>query len=136
MKKAFDFKGAIKQIHLHLPYKFHDLLSVKNLDVLSFEYAASPQNIAVVPKRLLDQADKQIRVGVSRTDIDSLVAELGDKGITKPSNDQIVETEATIRKRYVLAKKKYGERLAFTGPDCGLSGCQARNQHSFCWKEQ
>ncbi len=122
VKKAFDFKDAVKQIHLHLPYKFHELLGVENLDVLSFEYAASPQNIAVVPKRLLDQADKQIRVGISRTDIDSLIAELKDKGISKPSNDQLVESEATIRKRYVFAKKKYGETLAFTGPDCGLSG--------------
>ena len=122
MEKAFDFKGAIKQIHLHSTFKLHDLVCVKNLDVLSFEYAASPRNIEAVPKRFLDDADKLIRVGISRTDIDSLVAELADKGITKPSNDQLVENEDTIRKRYILAKEKYGERLAFTGPDCGLSG--------------
>ncbi len=122
IEKAFDFKGAVKQIHLHSASKLHDLLCVKNLEVLSFEYAASPQNIEAVPKRFLDDSDKQIRVGISRTDINSMVAELADKGISEPSNDQLVETEDTIKRRYVLAKEKYGERLAFTGPDCGLNG--------------
>lgn len=122
MEKAFEFKSAVKQIHLHSSSKLHDLLCVKNLDVLSFEFAASPRNIEAVPKHFLDESDKQIRVGISRTDIDSLISELADKGVAKPSNDQIVESEETIRKRYVLAKEKYGERLAFTGPDCGLSG--------------
>ncbi len=120
LEKAYDFQGPIKQIHLHFASGVHDLLSVKGLDVLSFEYAASPKNIEAVPKSVLEKADKQIRVGIARTDIDSIWAELYEKGITKPSTEQLVENLETIKKRYRFAKEKYGERLTFTGPDCGL----------------
>ncbi len=122
LEKTFDFQGAIKQIHLHSASGLHDLLRVKNLDVLSFEYAASPSNIEAVPKSMLEKADKQIRVGISRTDIDSILAELYEKGVAKPSSEQLVEPEETIRKRYMVAEEKYGDRMTFTGPDCGLGG--------------
>ncbi len=120
LEKAYDFQGPIRQIHLHFASGIHDLLAVKGLDVLSFEYAASPKNIDAVSKGMLDGADKQIRVGIARTDIDSIWAELYEKGITQPTTDHIVEPTQTIQKRYRLAKEKYGERLTFTGPDCGL----------------
>jgi 5-methyltetrahydropteroyltriglutamate--homocysteine methyltransferase len=94
---------------------------VKGLDVLSFEYAASPKNIEDVPKSILEKADKQIRVGIARTDIDAIYAELYENGITKPTTEQLVEPEETMRKRYLFAKEKYGESMTFTGPDCGLS---------------
>jgi len=122
LEKAYDFQGPIKQIHLHFASGVRDLLEVKGLDVLSFEYAASPKNIEAVPKVVLEKADKQIRVGVSRTDIDSIWAELYEKGITQPSNEQLVETEEVIKKRFSFAKEKYDERMTFTGPDCGLGG--------------
>jgi 5-methyltetrahydropteroyltriglutamate--homocysteine methyltransferase len=120
LEKAYDFQGPIKQIHLHFASGIHDLLTIKGLNVLSFEYAASPKNIESVPKSMLERADKQIRVGVSRTDIDSIFAELYEKGIVKPSNEQLVDSVDTIRNRYRIAKEKYGERMTFTGPDCGL----------------
>ncbi|MDH5734442.1 MAG: hypothetical protein OEY88_11785 [Candidatus Bathyarchaeota archaeon] len=122
LEKAFDFKGVIRHIHLHSPSRVRDILDVKNLDVLSFEYAASPKNIESVSKNMLDSADKQIRVGISRTDIDSIIAELCDKGITKPTAEQLVESEGAIRKRFINAKEKYGEMMTFAGPDCGLGG--------------
>jgi 5-methyltetrahydropteroyltriglutamate--homocysteine methyltransferase len=120
LEKAFDFQGAVRQVHLHSVSRLPDLLEVGNIDVLSFEYAASPKNIEGVSKKMLEDADKQIRVGVSRTDIDSIVAELYDKGVTQPTAEQLVEAEEVIKKRYVAAKAKYGERMTFTGPDCGL----------------
>jgi len=120
LEKAFDFQGVVRQIHLHSASRLPDLLEVGNIDVLSFEYAASPKNIESVSRKILEDADKQIRVGVSRTDIDSIMAELHDKGVTKPTSEQLVEDEEVIRKRYVSAKEKFGERMTFTGPDCGL----------------
>jgi 5-methyltetrahydropteroyltriglutamate--homocysteine methyltransferase len=120
LQKAYDFSGPIKQIHLHFTTGIHDLLNVQGLDVLSFEYAASPKNIESVPKSVLQKADKQIRVGIARTDIDAIWAELNEKGITKPSTEQMVETIEAMKKRYVFAKEKYGETMTFTGPDCGL----------------
>ena len=122
LEKAFDFSGVVKQIHLHSSSKVADLLTVKNLDVLSFEYAASPKNIEAVSKKMLDEADKQIRVGISRTDIDSIMAELYEKGIAKPNSEQLVESGETIKRRFLKAQEKYGERMTFTGPDCGLGG--------------
>jgi 5-methyltetrahydropteroyltriglutamate--homocysteine methyltransferase len=120
LEKAFDFQGAVRQIHLHSTSRLPDLLEVGNIDVLSFEYAASPKNIEGVSRKMLEGADKQIRVGVSRTDIDSIVAELYDRGVVKPTAEQLVEAEEVIKKRYVAAKEKYGDRMTFTGPDCGL----------------
>jgi 5-methyltetrahydropteroyltriglutamate--homocysteine methyltransferase len=120
LEKTFDFGRVVRQIHLHSPSRLADCLNVKNIDVVSFEGAASPKNVEAVSKKMLDASDKQIRVGVARTDIDSLLAELNDKGISKPTYEQMVESESTIRKRYVASKEKFGERLAFAGPDCGL----------------
>jgi 5-methyltetrahydropteroyltriglutamate--homocysteine methyltransferase len=120
LEKAFDFQGAIRQIHLHSPARLPEVLEVKNIDVVSFEYAASPKNIEGVSKKMLEAADKHMRVGVSRTDIDSIVAELYDRGVAKPTAEQLVDDEAVIRKRYAAAKEKFGERMTFTGPDCGV----------------
>lgn len=122
LERAFDFRGVTTQIHLHSSARLADLLNVRNLHVLSFEYAASPKNIEWVSKRSLDRADKQIRVGISRTDINSILAELHGKGITKPTAEQLVESEDIIRKRFLTTKEKFGERMTFTGPDCGLGG--------------
>jgi 5-methyltetrahydropteroyltriglutamate--homocysteine methyltransferase len=122
LEKAFDFNGPVKQIHLHSPSRIADVLAVKNIDVLSFEYAASPKNIDSVSKKMLEQADKQIRVGIARTDIDSILAELHNTGITKPQIEQLAEDKATIRRRFVAAREKYGDRMTYTGPDCGLGG--------------
>ncbi len=127
LEKAYDFHGPVKQIHLHFSSGIHDLLAVQGLDVLSFEYAASPKNIEAVPKSILEKADKQIRVGITRTDIDSIWAELNEKGITKPSDEQLVDSVDVIRNRYRFAKEKYGERMTFTGPDCGLGGWPTQN---------
>ncbi|MBS7632737.1 hypothetical protein KEJ15_03830 [Candidatus Bathyarchaeota archaeon] len=121
-EKAFDFSGVVKQIHLHSPARASDLLKVGNLDVLSFEYAASPKNLGSITKKALEEADKSLRVGVARTDVDAVRAELYDKGVAEPSADQLVESEKIIQKRFVQVKEIYGERLSFTGPDCGLGG--------------
>jgi len=122
LERAFGFIGATKQIHLHSTSRIIDLMSVKNLDVLSIEFAASPKNIESVSKSMLDRADKQIRVGISRTDINSIMAELYEKGVTKPTPEELVENENIIRKRFGVAKNKFGDRMSFAGPDCGLGG--------------
>jgi 5-methyltetrahydropteroyltriglutamate--homocysteine methyltransferase len=90
--------------------------------VLTFEYAASPKNIEGVTKRMIEAADKRVRVGVARTDIDTILAELHDQGIANPSAEQLVESKAAIHKRYLFAKEKFGDQMTFTGPDCGLGG--------------
>jgi 5-methyltetrahydropteroyltriglutamate--homocysteine methyltransferase len=120
LEKAYDFHGATRQIHLHSSTRMQDLLCVKNLDVLSFEYAASPLNIESVPKNMIKEADKHIRVGIARTDIDTIWAEFAEMGVEKPSDELIVDSVDAIRKRFRVAKEKYGDVMSFTGPDCGL----------------
>ncbi|MBX5329179.1 MAG: hypothetical protein QHH18_04475 [Candidatus Bathyarchaeota archaeon] len=122
MEKAFDFKGATKQIHLHSSSRIPELLEVKNLDVISLEYAASPRNIEAISRKMLEKADKQIRIGISRTDVNSIIAELYERGITKPHPEQLVEDEETIKRRFIAARSKYGDCMTFVGPDCGLGG--------------
>ncbi len=122
MEKTFDFKRVTKQIHLHSCSRITDILEVKNLDVVALEYAASPKNIEMLSRKTLERMDKQIRIGISRTDVDSIIAELYEKGITKPYPEQLVEDEETIKRRFATAKNKYGDRLTFAGPDCGLGG--------------
>jgi len=122
LEKAFDFNNVVKQIHLHSASRVAEILNVKNLDVLSFEYAASPRNIESLSRNMLEKTDKQVRIGISRTDINSITSELYDKGVTKPDKEQLVENVETIRKRFTAVKQKYGNRITFTGPDCGLGG--------------
>lgn len=123
LEKALNFDGDVqKHIHMHSPTRITDILDVRNLDVVSIEYAASQHSLEYISKNMLERADKFIRVGISRTDIDSIIAELYEKGITKPETEQLVEDEKTIRKRFEKAKEKFGERMTFTGPDCGLGG--------------
>jgi len=120
LQRAYNFHGPTRQIHLHSTSGISNLFNVKGLDVLSFEYAASPRNINDVSKSMLEVADKQIRVGIARTGIDAIWAEVCEKGFEKPTDEQIVESVEVIHKRYLDAKEKYGELLTFTGPDCGL----------------
>jgi len=135
LEKAFDFDGAVKQMHLHSPSRVEQILDVKNLDVLSFEYASSPRNIESLSRNMLEKADKHIRVGISRTDINSIMSELYDKGLTQPSAEQIVESEVTICKRFLAAREKYGDRMTFTGPDCGLGGWPTQNSAQLLLKK-
>lgn len=122
LEKALDFGAVTRQIHTHSPSRLPELLEIKNLNVVSVEYAASPRNIEYVSKAMLERADKQIRVGIARTDINAIMAELHQKGITKPQAEQLVENMEDIKKRFIKAKEKFGETLAFVGPDCGLGG--------------
>ncbi|MEM2147311.1 MAG: hypothetical protein QXJ94_01760 [Candidatus Bathyarchaeia archaeon] len=122
LEKAFNFSGAVRQIHVHSPARIVDLLEVKNIDVISIEYAASPQNIECISRGMLEKADKHVRVGVSRTDIDAILAELYEKNVAEPQIWQIAEEERVIKQRFKKAKKRFGERMSFTGPDCGLGG--------------
>jgi 5-methyltetrahydropteroyltriglutamate--homocysteine methyltransferase len=134
LEKAYDFQGPTRQIHLHFASGIHDLMPVKGLEVLSFEYAASPKNINSVSKSMLEEADKQIRVGIARTDIDAIWAELYEKGITQPTAEQIVEPFDVIQKRFRFAKEKYGERMTFTGPDCGMGSWPSQDAASLLLK--
>jgi 5-methyltetrahydropteroyltriglutamate--homocysteine methyltransferase len=134
LEKAFDLKGVVRQIHLHSSSRVADILSAQNIDVMSFEYAASPKNVEFVTKKMLEDTDKHVRVGIARTDIDSILAELNAAGQSHPTAEELVEDEETISRRFKIVRERFGERLAFTGPDCGLGSWPSQEAASLLLK--
>jgi 5-methyltetrahydropteroyltriglutamate--homocysteine methyltransferase len=134
LEKAFDVKGVVRQIHLHSSSRVADILGIQNIDAVSFEYAASPINVEAVTQKMLERADKQVRVGIVRTDIDSILAELNAAGVSHPTTEQLVEDEETISRRFKIVKERFGGRLAFTGPDCGLGSWPSQEAASLLLK--
>ncbi|MEM2933866.1 MAG: hypothetical protein QXQ02_07850 [Halobacteria archaeon] len=111
--------STLIQIHLHSLNAARIPLMTENIDVLTVESAANPENLKNISKAELEANDKFIRVGVTRTNIDAIYAEYLEGGI-EPSDIELVDSEDLIRKRFENAKKLFGDRLSFTGPDCGL----------------
>jgi len=119
-------KDMTVQIHIHTLNRADIPLNSKYIDVLTCEYAADNSN--KIPKKTLDTYDKFIRVGITRTNIDNIIAEILDKGESWEHLQTIngmlslIDSQAIIRKNLNTALDMYGERLRFIGPDCGLGG--------------
>lgn len=111
--------NAQVQLHLHTLKAADVFLEAKNISTVTAEYAGSPKNIELVSKQALEEHDKFIRVGIARTDIDSIIAGFLEKNI-EPSAKMLIDEKEEIRRRFEKAKEKFGERLLFAGPDCGL----------------
>ena len=107
------------QIHLHTLKTAEIPLQAEGIEVLTGEFASSPKNMEMISKKDLEEHDKFLRAGVARSDIDSILAEHAEKG-EEPSPEAIVEDEKTIRARYEAASERFGDRLKYVGPDCGL----------------
>ncbi len=124
--KSLENIDAMNQIHLHTLTRSSIPLQTKRIDVLTCEYASDDTN--VIPKKELDQHDKFIRVGITRTNINSIMAEALDSGISFDDLKSfdgtmgLIDSKERIEKNLLVALKHYGERLKFVGPDCGLSG--------------
>ncbi|MEE9612718.1 MAG: hypothetical protein V3W19_15810, partial [Desulfatiglandales bacterium] len=110
---------ATIQVHLHGLSASDIPLSSKRIDVLTVEAAASPEQLKLISKKDLDDHDKSLRVGITRTNIDSIIPEWLEKGV-HPTDEQLVDTPSVIKERYEKAEEMFGDRLAFVGPDCGL----------------
>ncbi|MFQ5975084.1 MAG: hypothetical protein ACE5J5_02035, partial [Candidatus Hydrothermarchaeales archaeon] len=69
------------QIHLHTLKSVGLPLQADGIEVITSEFAASPENMNMITKKELEDHDKSIRAGVTRTDYDAILAEHLDKGI-------------------------------------------------------
>ncbi|MFX1238275.1 MAG: hypothetical protein ACFFAS_02775 [Promethearchaeota archaeon] len=124
--KSLENLSATTQIHLHTLNLAQVPLLSKNIDVLTCEYASDKRN--KIPKKDLDHHDKFMRVGITRTNINSIMAEKLDSGInynyfkTIDGVLSLIDSKQTIKKNLTDALKHYGDRLRYVGPDCGLSG--------------
>lgn len=119
LEKSVEGIAAEVQIHLHTLKAVEMPLKARGIDAIGSEFAASPRNAELISKKVLEKCDKFLRTGITRTDIDSILAEWLEKGIS-PSPEQLVEEERVIRARYKKLKEIFSERIAFAGPDCGL----------------
>ncbi len=123
-------KGMDVQIHLHSPLETEKIYEVEGINIIGVESASTPSSLDVISKRDLDKYDKFLRVGIARTDIDAMAAEYRDAtgiDIWRDKNkacQMIDETEdiKIIRGRLEIAYKKFGNRIKYAGPDCGLGG--------------
>ncbi|MBN1802641.1 MAG: hypothetical protein JW891_14110 [Candidatus Lokiarchaeota archaeon] len=124
--KSLENISATSQIHLHTLNLAQVPLQTKNIDVLTCEYASDKKN--KIPKRELDQYDKFMRVGITRTNINSIMAEKMDSGVsydelkTIEGVKSLIDSKEVIKKNLSDALSHYRDRLRYVGPDCGLSG--------------
>ncbi len=110
------------QIHLHALKAADIPLSAEGIDILTGEFAASPQNIDMISKKDLETHDKFIRGGITRTNLDFIMGEQIEKGMRPDGrgHEALVDSLDVIRKRYEKISEKFSDRLRSVGPDCGL----------------
>ena len=128
LEKAFEYNfKADVQIHLHEPLFYEKILET-GIDVIGIECAKKPENMDFVDAEVVESADKKIRIGVARSDIDGIIAEFNTaNNVNAWENDELIslaidEIEAVdkIAERIERAKEKFGDLIAYVGPDCGL----------------
>ena len=120
--------GIDTQIHLHSPIFYETICQVEGLNVIGMESASQPSLLEIVDTRLLDQYDKRLRVGIARTDIFSMAAEYDERHHTNAFRESgVLEAVVAeynrpelVMKRVEKAYARFGDRIAYVGPDCGL----------------
>jgi len=120
------------QIHLHSPLHYTMACKSDSINVVGVESAANPDYLELVEKADLEQYDTFLRVGVARTDIFGMTAELNERyqiNVWKETSrlDEIVtsmETPDVVAKRLKRAYERFGDTIRYAGPDCGLGSWQ------------
>jgi len=116
------------QIHLHSPIFYETVCEVNGINVIGLESAANPPLLSLIDKKQLEEHDKFLRIGVSRTDILSMAAEYDeihgtnafkDKGVLERVVNEYNSPEK-VKKRLEKAYSVFGDRIRYVGPDCGL----------------
>jgi len=123
----FSFDADI-QIHLHSPLYYTKLLDIEEIDIFGVEAARDEKALEFIDEEELLSAEKRIRVGVARSDIDAIVAEFNAKHNVNAWKDSElcikavdeIENVEIIKKRIERAYERFGDVLAYVGPDCGL----------------
>lgn len=121
-------KGIDVEIHLHSSIWYKTMCQAKGISVIGLESAANPSYLDLIEKKDLEDADKFLRVGVSRTDIYRMAAEYDEENnsnVWKDKNEiekmiNASESPQMIKKRLQKAQKIFGDKIKYAGPDCGL----------------
>ncbi len=120
-------KNMDVQIHLHSPLEMELISQVSSIGIIGIEYAEDPEVLDEIEKSFLDKCDKFLRVGVSRTNIFKMTADYNErfsrdvwKDKNFPKMVERMEPVKKIEKRLITAYEKFGGRIKYAGPDCGL----------------
>ncbi len=119
--------GCDIQVHLHEPVFYEKLLDA-GIDVIGVEAAKKPESLYAIDAEELEAAGKKLRVGVARSDIDGIIAEFNAmQGVNAWESDELIslaieeiEPPEKIYRRIVQAYERFGDLIAYVGPDCGL----------------
>jgi 5-methyltetrahydropteroyltriglutamate--homocysteine methyltransferase len=125
----FNFDVDV-QIHLHSPLFYSNLLQVSSIDVIGIESAKNERAMELVDREVLESHEKRLRIGISRSDIDSMIAYFNQKhGLNAWKDENLLlkainelEGENNILKRLRKAYDLFDDLIAYVGPDCGLGG--------------
>ncbi len=121
-------KGIDVEIHLHSPLYYEVACRTKGINVIGVESAANPGYLDLIDKALLEETDSYLRAGVARTDIFNLVAGLNEEYNTNAWKEPELleklvtdlETPDVIEERLREVYSRFGDRVMYVGPDCGL----------------
>jgi 5-methyltetrahydropteroyltriglutamate--homocysteine methyltransferase len=121
-------QGVDVEIHLYSPLKYQ-LICETPINVIGFEYAGTPSYMDLLDRKVLEDSNTYAGVGISRTDIFSLISIVNEKyGVNawkeKEYLQKIVtelETPDIIKKRLETAYSVLGDRIKYASPDCGMA---------------
>jgi 5-methyltetrahydropteroyltriglutamate--homocysteine methyltransferase len=121
-------QGADMEIHLYSPLKYK-LICDTPINVIGFEYAGTPSYLDLMDRKVLEDSNTYVGVGVTRTDIFSLTSIINEKyGVNAWKDKEYMqkvitelETPDVIKKRLVAAYSILGDRIKYANPDCGLA---------------
>lgn len=120
--------GADVEIHLHSALYFNLACQTPTINVVGVESAGTPSYLDLLDKKVFEDTDTFMRLGIARTDIYGLAGGLNEKYNTNVWKEpqylhEIVtelETPQVITKRLRLAYRRFGNLIKYAGPDCGL----------------
>ncbi len=121
-------QGIDVMVHFHSPLHYRLACEVDEIKVIGVESAASPSYLDLIDRGELEGSDTFLRLGVSRTDIHNMVAQLNEKYnmniwrspemLWKVTRE--LETPETIKKRLEKGHRMFEGLVKYAGPDCGL----------------
>lgn len=128
VERTYDFKLNVDtQVHLHEPV-FYTHFENTGIGIIGIESASNPTKLNAIDPEILESADKKLRVGVARTDIDCMLSEFNERhGVNAWKNEDLsllaieeFEPPNNILERIKTAKERFGDLISYIGPDCGL----------------
>lgn len=137
---ALPCAGIDCEVHLHSPLLAELCSGVSGINVIGVESAANPDYLRLVDRKVLEDNDAYIRVGIARTDINALVARLNDRLETNLWLDAdrlerevfAAESAELMENRLVEAVRLFGDRVRYAGPDCGLGSWPSQKMAARC----